>query len=74
MWGLNKKRSKVGRFIDRHGYTQEELMKAAKIGRSTVSRVCSDPDYVPSGSTIKKIMKAIRQLDPNAKTDDFFDM
>lgn len=74
MWGLGKNRSKVGKFIDKHGYTQEELRKAAKIGRSTASRVCSDPKYVPSGNTIKKIMRAIKKLDPNARTDDFFDI
>jgi predicted transcriptional regulator len=74
MWGLGKKRSKIGKFIDKHGYTQEDLMKAAKIGRSTASRICSDPDYSPTVNTIKKIMKAIRQIDPNAKSDDFFDI
>lgn len=74
MWGTGKKRSKVGKFIDKNGYTQEELCKTAKIGRNTASRVCSDPEYTPSGSTIKKIMKAIRAIDPNARTDDFFDI
>ncbi|MED4456193.1 helix-turn-helix transcriptional regulator [Metabacillus fastidiosus] len=74
MWGLGKKRSKVGKFIDRHGYTQEELREAAKIGRSTASRICSDPKYSPSFSTIKKVMRAIKKIDPAAKVDDFFDV
>ncbi|RFB11505.1 XRE family transcriptional regulator [Bacillus sp. HNG] len=54
--------------------TQEELREAAKIGRNTASRVCSDPEYTPSASTIKKLMKVVRRVDPNAKVDDFFDM
>ncbi|MGM0877550.1 MAG: helix-turn-helix domain-containing protein [Bacillota bacterium] len=74
LWGIGKKRSKVGKFIDKRGYTQEDLMKAAKIGRSTASRICSDPEYSPTATTIKKVMKAIRNIDPNAKVDDFFDM
>jgi transcriptional regulator with XRE-family HTH domain len=74
LWGLGKKRSKLGKFIDQNGYSQEDLMKAAKIGRSTVSRLCSDPEYSPTANTIKKIMKAIRKLDPTARADDFFDM
>jgi transcriptional regulator with XRE-family HTH domain len=74
LWGLGKKRSKLGKFIDQNGYSQEDLMKAAKIGRSTVSRLCSDPEYSPTANTIKKIMKAIRTLDPTARADDFFDM
>ncbi|WP_425595286.1 helix-turn-helix transcriptional regulator [Priestia flexa] len=74
MWGFGKKRSKVGKFIDRKGYTQEDLMAASKVGRNTISKICNDPDYTPSVTTIKKIMKALRQLDPNLKTDDFFDI
>lgn len=74
MWGIGKKRSKVGKFIDKHGYTQEDLKKISKVNRNTVSKICSDPDYIPSGSTMKKILKALRELDPSAKTDDFFNI
>jgi transcriptional regulator with XRE-family HTH domain len=74
MWGLGKKRSKVGQFIDKRGFTQEDLIRAAKISRSTASRICSDPDYWPTATTIKKVMIAIRQIDQNARVDDFFDM
>lgn len=73
-WGLNKKRSKLGRFLDKEGYSQEDLVKVSKVSRNTVSRICSNPDYVPSGPTIKKIMKAIRQINPGAKSEDFFDI
>lgn len=74
MWGTGKKRTKIGKFIDRKGYSQEDLISASKVNRNTVSKLCNDPNYTPSMSTVKKIMKAIRQLDPKAKTDDFFDI
>lgn len=74
MWGIGKRRSNLGKWLDRQGYTQEDLRKASKVSRNTISRLCSDPDYSPTVATIKKVMKAIRQLDPNAKTDDFFDI
>ncbi|WP_223254520.1 helix-turn-helix domain-containing protein [Bacillus sp. HNG] len=74
MFGFGKKRSKFGKWLDRQRMTQEELREAAKIGRNTASRVCSDPEYTPSASTIKKLMKVVRRVDPNAKVDDFFDM
>jgi transcriptional regulator with XRE-family HTH domain len=73
MFWERKTRSRLGKYLDREGFTQEELVKVAKVSRNTVSRICSDPDYTPTGSTIKKIMKAIKQLDPAAKADDFFD-
>jgi transcriptional regulator with XRE-family HTH domain len=74
MFWERKKRSKLGKFLDREGFTQEELVKASKVSRNTVSRICSDPDYTPAGSTIKKIMKAVKQLDPSARVDEFFDI
>ena len=74
LWGLGKKRSKLGRWLDRNGYSQEDLTRASKVSRNTVSRVCSDPEYLPTAKTIKKLMRAVRQIDPGANVDDFFDM
>jgi len=74
MWGTGKKRTKIGKFIDKKGYSQEDLISASKVNRNTISKICNDPTYTPSMSTVKKIMKAIRQLEPGAKTDDFFDI
>ncbi|MEI2469248.1 helix-turn-helix transcriptional regulator [Peribacillus frigoritolerans] len=69
-----KPRSKVGKLIDKHGYTQEEFVSASGISRNTISRVCSDPRYVPSAGVLKKIMKAVRSIDAGAKADDYFDL
>ncbi|AZV62386.1 helix-turn-helix transcriptional regulator [Peribacillus frigoritolerans] len=73
-FGKRKPRSKVGKLIDKHGYTQEEFVSASGISRNTISRVCSDPKYVPSAGVLKKIMKAVRSLDTGAKADDYFDL
>lgn len=74
MWGLGKPQSKLGKFIAKHGYTIQDLSEVSKVNRNTVGKICSDSNYLPSAKTIKKIMTAIRKLDPNAKADDFFDM
>lgn len=74
LWGIGKKRSKVGRFIDSHGYTQQDLEVAARVSRNTVSKVCNDPNYIPSPTVMKKILTAIRKIKPNAKAHDFWDM
>ncbi|MED3996050.1 helix-turn-helix transcriptional regulator [Peribacillus frigoritolerans] len=73
-FGKRKPRSKVGKLIDKHGYTQEEFVSASGISRNTISRVCSDPRYVPSAGVLKKIMKAVRNIDAGAKADDYFDL
>lgn len=74
MWGLGKKRSQVGKFLDRHGYNQEDLVKASKVNRNTISKICSDDDYVPSGNTIQKIIKALKEIDPSVRSDQFWDI
>lgn len=74
MWGIGKKRSRVGKFLDKHGRTQSELAKVAGINKETVSKVCNEYSYIPNGKTIGKIMKALRKIDPNLKSEDFFDI
>jgi hypothetical protein len=74
MWGIGKRRSKLGKFLDKHGYTQEDLRESSKVGRNTVSKACSDPDYIPSPNVMKKLLIAIRKIKPNAKIDDFWSM
>lgn len=34
----------------------------------------SDSDRSPTQTTMKKILKALRDIDPNVKSDDFWDM
>lgn len=75
MFGLGKKRSKLGKFLDRYGISQEWLGRKTGIGRNTIGRLASgDEKHAPTATTIKKIMKAIREIDPKAKADDFFDL
>ncbi|MBX9971021.1 helix-turn-helix domain-containing protein [Priestia aryabhattai] len=69
-----RKRSKLGRFLEKKGYKQSELSKTANLNRNTVAKIYNDSNYIPSGTTIKKVMKALRNLDPSLKAEDFFDI
>lgn len=69
-----KPRTRIGRWLDARGITQEWLVRKTKINRTTISKIASDKEYSPTLPTVKKIMKAIREVDPNARPDDFFDM
>ncbi|MFT4416778.1 helix-turn-helix transcriptional regulator [Fredinandcohnia humi] len=76
MFGLfrSKPRSKIGKWLDARGISQEWLVSKSKVSRTTISKIASDDKYSPTLPTIKKIMKAIKEVDPAAKPDDFFDM
>jgi predicted transcriptional regulator len=76
MFGLfgGKPRTKLGKWLDARGITQEWLVRKTKLNRTTISKISSDDEYSPTLPTIKKIMKALREVDPAANPDDFFDM
>lgn len=69
-----KQRTKLGVFLDRNGFTQNDLEKVAKLSRPTVSKACNDKEYIPSPTVMKKILQAIRKINPHVKSTDFWDM
>jgi predicted transcriptional regulator len=75
MFGLfgGKPRSRLGKWLDERGISQEWLISKSKVSRTTVSELASGKRQ-PTLETVKKLMKAIREVDPNARPDDFFDM
>ncbi len=72
MWGTGRKRTQLGEWLDRKGYKQEDLVKASKVSRNTVSKVCSDTEYTPSTNVMKKILVSLREIDPSIKADDLW--
>lgn len=69
-FGLGKKRTKVGKFIDRNGISQGELAEWSGLGRSTVMRICNDTDHAPYEVTIMKIVSALRKRGYSVTVDD----
>jgi transcriptional regulator with XRE-family HTH domain len=74
MWGIEKKRSKLGKWLDKNGIPQKELEKATQLNKNTISKICNDPNYIPSQKTIARLLKAIRKVDSRKKMSDFWDM
>lgn len=74
MWGFGKKRTKLGRFLDKHRIEQEWLVRKAGLGRNTVGDLANNPDRSPTRKTMQKILKVLREFDSQVKADDFWDM
>lgn len=74
MFGLGKPRTKLGKWLDSRGIKQEWLIKKSRLGRNTITWACGDKDYFPSGKTIQKIIKALREVDPSVRADHFWDL
>lgn len=73
MFGLGKKRTKFGKWIDREGVTQIEIEKYSGLSRRTISRLCNDSQYRPKFETVTKIRKALRKLGRDMP-DDYLGM
>jgi predicted transcriptional regulator len=74
-FGLGKKRSKLGKWLDNRGISQSWLANKAGVSRNTINDLTAgDIDRAPTTRTISKIVKALKEIDPSAKPDDFFDI
>lgn len=74
MWGKSKPRSKLGKWMDQNGLEQQDLAKNADVSKNTVTKACSDKDYIPRQDVMKKLLRAIREVDPTLKMSNFWDM
>lgn len=74
MFGLGKPRTRLGKWMDKQGITQQWLAKKAGLNKSTVSELTTDKERIPSGTTMQKILRALREIDPNVKSSDFWDI
>jgi len=62
MFGLGKHRSPFGEFLDKHGISQEDIVKATNLSRNTVSEICNNSDYKVRRSTVTLLLIAVKQL------------
>ena len=74
MFGLNKPRSKFGKWIDKRGINQSWIAKKASVSKGTVSQLASDDNRVPTLNNAKKIIKALQSAEYNVDYSDFWDM
>jgi len=74
MFGLGKPRTKLGKWLDKKGVSQAWLMKKTGLNKNTIGDLTSNKDRSPTYKTMKKIITALREIDPNIKSDDFWDM
>ncbi|MED1787187.1 transcriptional regulator [Brevibacillus laterosporus] len=54
---------------------QEWLSSASKVNnRDTIGQLCSNDEKLPTMRTAKKILGALRKVDPTVKQTDFWEM
>ncbi|OIJ09428.1 transcriptional regulator [Anaerobacillus arseniciselenatis] len=71
MFGLGKKRSKFGKFLDKNSITQIEIAKESGVNRNTISRLAKSEEYSCSMKNWKKIIKTLRKAGYDVDYEDF---
>lgn len=74
MFGLGKKRSSFGKFLDQNGITQQELSKVSGVNRNSISRIASDSNKKPSMTNASKLINALKKAGYKVDYDDFWSM
>ncbi|WP_051102709.1 helix-turn-helix transcriptional regulator [Parafrankia elaeagni] len=74
-FSLGKRRSKFGRFLDKHELTQQQVVEKSGVSRGTISRICQADNLAPTMKNARKIIQAVRDLTgKNVDYDDFWSM
>lgn len=74
MFGIGKKRSKFGKFLDRNSITQQDISKHSGVNRNSISRLTQSDDNRPSMKNAQKIIKALKKVGYKVDYDDFWSM
>lgn len=72
IFGLGKRRSKFGKFLDKNGITQQEISIASSVNRNSISRLTAADDNRPSMKNAHKIIKTLKKAGYNVDYEDFW--
>ncbi|MEK5477562.1 transcriptional regulator [Paenibacillus sp. FSL R5-0407] len=73
MFGLGKKRSEFGKFLDNHGIKQEAVCKETGLNRETLTKACSEENPKMRMITKKALASAAKKLSgENVTIKDFW--
>jgi hypothetical protein len=71
---VEQKRSKLGIWLERHNRDTDWLTHTSGIERKTVEELATNPNKSPKMITIRKILYAVKRVDPTIKVSDLWDM
>ncbi|WP_201319120.1 transcriptional regulator [Paenibacillus sp. EPM92] len=67
-FGLGKRRTKFGKWLDREGIKQGEL----PVSKNTATRLCNDPKYSPYEETVLTVISYLRGRGYDVRISDFW--
>ncbi|MDM5152495.1 XRE family transcriptional regulator [Bacillus sp. DX1.1] len=74
MFGLGKKRTRFGNYLDRRGVKQQWLVQMTGLSKSLISDLANKKDRVPTLTSATKIIKTLKKYDKSIDYHDFWDI
>lgn len=74
MFGLGKNLTPLGKWMHKRGITQTWLKKKTGLNKNTITDLATNTERSHTQRTLKKVLNALREIDPNVKSDDFWNM
>lgn len=72
MYGLGKYRTPFGKWLDRHKKSSVEFAKESGTHRQTIDAMAGEMGYAPRQTTIQKVLKAAKKIDPEVTYEKLF--
>lgn len=72
--GIGKPRTKLGKWLDARGIKQSWLEVRTGCNKNTITSVCNNAEYMPNLKTMQSIIKALREVDPSVRAEQFWDL
>jgi hypothetical protein len=67
-----KRKTAFGEFLEIYDIKQEWLARKSKTSQSLISLLTLDHSRIPKPTTANKIIKVLREFEPNIKRDDLW--
>lgn len=72
MFGLGKRRSRFGRWVDKSRLSQQQLIKICSINKNTMTELCNNEEYNPQIHTKTKVISGLRKNGHDVEMSDFW--
>jgi predicted transcriptional regulator len=68
-----KEKTEFGEFLEVYNIKQEWLARKSSTSQSLISLLTTNVEHVPKPGTAKKILKVLKEFEPNLKIQDLWD-
>jgi predicted transcriptional regulator len=72
MWFFDMPRTKFGKWLRRNKVSQQWLVKESGVSKNTINSLALDEKRKPTAKVARKIINALKKIDPNISAKDFW--